>query len=140
MNTLILQIKRKNWLLIAAGIFIAGLCIPVCIQAQDTAAGKTITQKKFQRLNKKKNSVLLDVRTIDEYKAGHIPGATQTDVLKKDEFKNKVSTLDKKKTYLLYCRSGKRSKEAMKLMKEMGFTKLYDLDGGFNVWTGEKEF
>ncbi|HRG39612.1 MAG TPA: rhodanese-like domain-containing protein, partial [Bacteroidia bacterium] len=38
-------------------------------------AGKTISQKKFERLSKKKNTVVLDVRTTDEYKAGHIPNA-----------------------------------------------------------------
>ena len=88
---------------------------------------------------KKKNTILLDVRTEVEYKAGHIPGSLQIDFLKTEDFKKQVAVLDKSKPYLLYCRSGKRSKDAMSVMKEMGFTKLFDLQGGFNSWEGVKE-
>lgn len=139
MNTIVDKIKRNSWIIIAAGFLLAGLCGSVCVQAQDNAAGKTVSQKKFQRMSKKKNSVVLDVRTTDEFKAGHIPTAAQIDVLKTEEFKAQVASLDKKKTYLVYCRSGKRSKDAMRIMNELGFTKLYDLDGGFSNWTGVKE-
>ncbi len=139
MNTIFNKIKRNSWIIIAAGFLLAGLCGSVCVQAQDNAAGKTVSQKKFQRMSKKKNSVVLDVRTTDEFKAGHIPTAAQIDVLKTEEFKAQVASLDKKKTYLVYCRSGKRSKDAMRIMNELGFSKLYDLDGGFSNWTGVKE-
>jgi len=83
--------------------------------------------------------VLLDVRTTDEYRSGHIPGSIQIDVLKTEDFKKQVAALDKHKTYLLYCRSGKRSNTAKVLMKESGFTKLVDLEGGFSKWEGAKE-
>ncbi len=139
MSTILKKIKRNGWIFIAAGLMLAGLCGSFCVQAQNNPAGKTISEKKFDRLSKKKNTVVLDVRTTDEYKAGHIPHATQIDVLKKDDFKAQIAGLDKNKTYLVYCRSGKRSKDAMNIMKEMGFTKLYDLDGGFTNWTGPKE-
>lgn len=139
MSTILKKIKSISWLFIAAVLMLAGLCGSVCAQAQDNPAGKTISQKKFERLSKKKNTVVLDVRTTDEYKAGHIPHATQIDVLKKEEFKAQISSLDKNKTYLVYCRSGKRSIDAMSTMKEMGFTKLYDLNGGYTNWTGAKE-
>ena len=132
-------IKKKSLLIIAGGLLLAGLCSTVCVQAQDNTAGKTVSQNKFQRLLKKKNTILLDVRTEVEYKAGHIPGLKQIDFLKTEDFKKEVAVLDKSKPYLLYCRSGKRSKEAMKVMKEMGFTKLFDLRGGFSSWEGVKE-
>lgn len=133
------NIKIKNLLLIAGGLLLVGLGSTVCVQAQDNTAGKTVSQNKFQRLLKKKNTILLDVRTEVEYKAGHIPGSKQIDFLKTEDFKKEVAVLDKSKPYLLYCRSGKRSKEAMKVMKEMGFTKLFDLRGGFSSWEGVKE-
>jgi rhodanese-related sulfurtransferase len=134
------SIKSKSWLWLTTGILLAGLCSTVCIQAQDnTAAGKTVSQKKFQRLINRKNTVLLDVRTSDEYKTGHIPGSLQIDVVKTEDFSSRIASLDKSKTYLLYCRSGKRSKEAMALMKESGFRKLYDLEDGFSKWEGTKE-
>lgn len=133
------NIKKKSLLIIAGGLLLAGLCSTVCVQAQDNTAGKTVSQNKFQRLINKKNTILLDVRTEVEYKAGHIPGSLQIDFLKTEDFKKQVAVLDKSKPYLLYCRSGKRSKDAMTVMKEMGFTKLFDLQGGFNSWEGVKE-
>jgi len=132
-------IKQNSRLVLFSGVLLAGLFSTVRIQAQESRAGKTVSQKKFQRLMNKKNTVLLDVRTADEYQAGHIPGALQIDVLITEDFKNQVATLDKGKRYLVYCRSGKRSKEAMELMKGSGFAKLYDLEGGFSKWTGEKD-
>lgn len=139
MKSSVQLLKKKKWLLLFTGILLTGLCSTVCVQAQHNSAGKTVSQKKFQRLVTKKNTVLLDVRTSDEYKAGHIPGSLQIDVLKAEDFKKQVAALDKTKKYLLYCRSGKRSKEALALMKEAGFTKLYDLEGGFSNWPGKKE-
>lgn len=139
MALLLPNIKKKSLLIIAGGLLLAGLCSTVCVQAQDNTAGKTVSQNKFQRLLKKKNTILLDVRTEVEYKAGHIPGSLQIDFLKTEDFKKQVAVLDKSKPYLLYCRSGKRSKDAMTVMKEMGFTKLFDLQGGFNSWEGVKE-
>lgn len=139
MRSSVQLVIKKKWLLLLTGVLLAGFCSTVCVQAQQNSAGKTVSQKKFQRLISKKNTVLLDVRTSDEYKAGHIPGSLQIDVLKVKDFKKQLATLDRTKTYLLYCRSGKRSKEGMLLMKESGFTKLYDLEGGFINWQGKKE-
>ena len=78
-------IKKKSLLIIAGGLLLAGLCSTVCVQAQDNTAGKTVSQNKFQRLLKKKNTILLDVRTEVEYKAGHIPGSLQIDFLKTED-------------------------------------------------------
>lgn len=141
MNTWQLKLKKKGWILVAGGFLLAGLCGTICAQAQsqEPTPGKTVEAKKFQRLMKKKNAVLLDVRTLEEYKEGHIPGSQQIDVLKTDDFKARVAALDKNKTYLLYCRSGKRSRDAMAILKGSGFSKLYDLAGGFTAWPGKKE-
>ncbi len=139
MNTWQLKLKKNGWILVAGGLLLAGLCGTVCAAAQEPAPGKTVQPKKFQRLMKKKNTVLLDVRTAEEYIAGHIPGSRQIDVLKTDDFKAAVATLDKSKTYLLYCRSGKRSRDAMAILQGSGFSKLYDLEGGFTAWPGKKE-
>lgn len=138
MKTILNNIKLNAWSFI---LIISIINFPniISAQASDSTAGKTITQTKFQRLLKKKNTVLLDVRTDLEYNAGHIPGAIQTDVLKVDSFKKQIAKLDKSKTYLLYCKSGKRSSKAKYIMNEMGFNKLKDLKGGFSQWTGAKE-
>jgi len=139
MTNTVSHIKSYSSILIISGLLLVALFGTAGLQAQDTIAGKTVTQKKFQRLMTKKNTVLLDVRTTEEYKSGHIPGSLQIDVLNAADFKKQVASFDKNKKYLLYCRSGKRSSSAKVLMEEMGFTKLYDLDGGFSKWTGKKE-
>jgi rhodanese-related sulfurtransferase len=139
MKNILSAIKRTRWIILLSGLLSTGLCSSIIVQAQDSTAGKTISQNKFQRLLKKNNTVLLDVRTADEYKAGHLPGALQIDVMQPDDFKNKVSSLYKKKKYLLYCRTGKRSNNAKVIMKQLGFIKLYDLKGGFSEWQGPKE-
>ncbi len=77
--------------------------------------------------------VLVDIRTPEEYQAGHIKGAINIDYYAPD-FKEQVSKLDKNKKYLYYCRSGHRSGEAEVLAKVFNFPEVYELDGGINVW------
>jgi rhodanese-related sulfurtransferase len=113
--------------------------MPFSLKAQDTVAGKTVAQPRFERLLKKKNSVLLDVRTPEEYREGHLPGAILIDVMQPEEFKKRVSVLDKRKRFLVYCRSGKRSNTAKLIMKGLGFKKLVDLQNGYSQWTGATE-
>ncbi len=77
--------------------------------------------------------VLVDIRTPEEYQAGHIKGAINIDYYASD-FKDKVSKLDKNKKYLYYCRSGHRSGQAEVLAKAFSFPEVYELKGGINAW------
>jgi rhodanese-related sulfurtransferase len=104
--------------------------------AQDTT-GLSIQPKKFERLMKKKNAVTLDVRTTEEYRSGYIGTDINYNVLDSLAFVNTISTLDKNKKYLLYCKSGRRSGKALVMMKNMGFKKVYHLQGGITDWNGE---
>ncbi len=78
--------------------------------------------------------VILDVRTAEEIAEGYIEGAQFEDFYGED-FKIKIESLDKKFAYAVYCRSGKRSGQAMEIMQEFGFKNLYDLEGGIIEWT-----
>ncbi|MCX6556999.1 MAG: PDZ domain-containing protein [Candidatus Aminicenantes bacterium] len=80
---------------------------------------------------------IIDVRTAEEFAVNRIKGALNIDV-KADGFKDKVAKLDKNGTYLVYCRGGVRSVRAMNLMKELGFTRVYNLAGGLKNWQAEK--
>jgi len=71
--------------------------------------------------------VVIDVRTPAEYAAGHIAGAQNIDVEAAD-FAAKIASLDKKASYLVYCRSGRRSAIAADTMAKAGFTDI--VDGG----------
>ena len=80
-----------------------------------------------------KNNVVLDVRTLGEFNAGHIPGAINLDVSAPD-FKEKAAALDKNKVFLVHCASGIRSVRACQQLSRLEFPKLYNLPGGFKAW------
>ena len=78
--------------------------------------------------------VVLDVRTEEEFQSGHIPGAVNIDY-KSEDFKDKVSKLDMDKTYITYCRSGRRSALSSEIMNDIGFEKVYTIEGGIQAWS-----
>lgn len=77
---------------------------------------------------------LVDVRTIEEYNVGHLKNASQSDYYQTQEFSNFLDKLNKKDRYLIYCRTGHRSGNALKIMQDKGFSYVYDLAGGYNSW------
>lgn len=84
-------------------------------------------------------SVIIDVRTDDEFSTGYIGGAVNIDFYMGNEFISKIEKLDKSKSYFIYCKSGARSGQTCELMKQKGFKKVYNLEGGILGWTGELE-
>jgi len=82
------------------------------------------------------NFVIIDVRTPDEFNAGHIAKASMVDYESQD-FSAKISELDRNKKYLVYCRTARRSGLAVKVMKDLGFRKVYDMAKGINQWKAE---
>lgn len=120
------------------------LVVSVQAQASDKAKAKTekrepgakfknVGVEEFDKLREKKENVVLDVRTKEEYEAGHMPGAVWIDFMEPD-FAEKVGKLDKNKTYLVHCASGGRSARACKKMEGMDFGRLYNLQGGMKAW------
>lgn len=77
--------------------------------------------------------ITLDVRTPSEFNEGHIEGALLID-FQSSNFENEIASLDKDKTYAVYCRSGNRSGQAVKVMSNAGFTNIYNLNGGVIDW------
>jgi rhodanese-related sulfurtransferase len=87
-----------------------------------------------EKIMKDKEVIILDVRTPAEFAEGAIKGAINIDV-NASNFKEKVSTLDKEKSYLIYCRSGMRSVKACNIMSENGYRQLFNLLGGYQAWS-----
>jgi rhodanese-related sulfurtransferase len=77
--------------------------------------------------------VVLDVRTPEEYAAGHLEGATLIDFYEPG-FAEQIAALDPGVPYVVYCRSGNRSGETTALMDELGFASVADVDGGILAW------
>ena len=80
-----------------------------------------------------KDIQLVDVRTEAEYSVSHLKDAQNICVSSKD-FQEKVAGLDKSKPVYVYCKGGGESAQAAQILKEMGFTKVYDLQGGIDNW------
>jgi len=77
---------------------------------------------------------LVDVRTSNEFRSGHIRGALNVDYFGGGRFTKAIDKLDRDRPLYLYCRSGSRSQKAARQIVEMGFSEIYDLKGGFLAW------
>lgn len=97
--------------------------------------GSSIDSKEAYGLIKKAdaNIAILDVRTAKEFADGHVAGAVNIDVNQTD-FAQKIDELDRSKTYIVYCRLGRRSRKAVGIMAAKGFKNLYNVSDGFVGW------
>lgn len=110
-------------------------------QRKDTylAASKTQTVFYFSAQETKKwlddypDSVVVDVRTPDEFRSGHLKGAINLDV-NDPEFENRVKVLVPEKKYLLYCRSGARTEAAKKVFQRYQISHIAIQKGGILAW------
>lgn len=96
----------------------------------------SVSAHRFNTGMQKKNTVILDVRTAEEYMEGHIEGARNYDFYS-GEFNSELAKLDRTKIYYIYCRSGNRSSQTVAMMQEMGFMNVVQLEGGVNAWTAD---
>ncbi|RSK43998.1 rhodanese-like domain-containing protein [Hymenobacter rigui] len=91
-----------------------------------TVAAPSVTKippQEAKALLQQPNTILLDVRTPEEYAAGHLAGAKNLD-FKSPDFASQLTTLDPNNVYVLYCRSGNRSNQAGLVMQDKGFKKV----------------
>lgn len=77
--------------------------------------------------------VVLDIRTLEEFNDAHLADAVMVDFYAED-FADQLDTLDKDVPYVLYCRSGNRSSDAVNTMEDLGFVEVYEIDGGIVNW------
>jgi len=104
-------------------------------ELQEALITKNVSATEFQGLIKSKtNAIILDVRTANEIAQGAIKNAQKIDFYN-ENFKVELDKLDKSKPVLIYCRSGRRSGIAMSTMLELGFSEVYNLQGGIIEWS-----
>lgn len=84
-----------------------------------------------------KNAVLLDVRTPQEFKEGHIPGAKNLPLQKIQNAGSMIK--NKERAVFCYCHSGARSKRAVKMMEKLGYTNVVNI-GGISSYHGKLEY
>jgi phage shock protein E len=125
-------------LLAGAALATAAEPEPVRLAAPATAVPKITQADLLARMDKPEAEVVvLDVRTPEEFAAGHVPGARN---VAHDQLTAKLAELSslKDKLVVLYCRSGRRSLLAAQTLRAAGFGKLLHLEGDWLAWEAEK--
>ena len=108
-------------------------------ETQSEAVSKDISIDESKKLiNDGEVTLILDVRNEDEFAEGHLKNAIQIPI---KELKENLSDIEKFKDelVLVYCRSGKRSADAIKILKENGFTNIVHMKDGIIKWDGDIE-
>ena len=125
------------------GLVLSMALVVMLCSCKDREKFQTITpDEAAEMMATESGYVIVDVRGKEEYDKGHIPGAINVpiDSLKQDIRNNEAipELADKKKVYMIYCRSGRRSNEAAKLLSSFGYKHIYEF-GGIIDWKGEIE-
>lgn len=97
--------------------------------SQENKVKMPITDFKQELLD---NAILVDVRTPEEFSAGHLENADNINWYDAD-FSERFKAVDKNKTIYLYCKMGGRSAKAQEKLKSMGFNHVIDLEGGYDA-------
>ena len=131
------MLKRILPLLLVLVIMLAG-CGKSDVDTPSNTYEKITMSEGLARMESDENYILLDVRRVDEFEAGHIPGAVN---LPNEEIGTEEipSLPDKAQTIYIYCRSGNRSKQAADKLLALGYTNLIEF-GGIIDYTGELEY
>ncbi|GGD07306.1 rhodanese-like domain-containing protein [Aquisalinus flavus] len=86
-----------------------------------------------EMIGKDTGLTVLDVRTAEEFAAGHLPGAINIDY-HADDFARQLATLPENRPVLVYCRSGNRSGKTVPLLRDLGFADIRHMNGGWLAW------
>ena len=109
-----------------------------CSNGQNQPQKTNLAPKEFsEKINQTPDAMIIDVRSPDEFSAGHLVNARNID-WNGNSFEAQIKTIDKSTPVFLYCQAGGRSSSAAKKMRSSGFTKVYELDGGFGDWKAAK--
>lgn len=141
-------IRKFSTVLILSLLIFPVLIIPACGgEKSGKAGGGTEQEAKIDVTPKEASAmilkeadnpdfIVLDVRTPAEFEVEHLEDAVNLDY-KSSDFEKELGKLDKGKKYLVYCRSGRRSAAALKIMRKKGFSNSYNMLGGITGWKKE---
>ncbi len=132
----------KNFMVLAlSALLVIGVALTGGCVLDETATIEDITpQEAFTLIQNNQNNpdfVIIDVRTQEKFVGEHIENAINIDFYS-PTFQDELDSLDKNKTYLIYCRSGGRSRNALDTMGELNFREAYNILGGMIAWDAEE--
>lgn len=96
-----------------------------------------VTSQEMKELMVLDSVQLIDVRSLEAFREGHLKGAQN--LVYDDEFVYKISQLDKNKPVAVYCRTGRRSEKCSSILRDAGFKQIYQLKGGLTQWEFKQE-
>lgn len=129
-NSLVILVIGIVLVLVVVGLVLLGN--PASVST--SASLKKVAATDFATEIKQQESVILDIRTAQEFSSGRIEGAVNIDYYSSD-FRSQLNKLDKNASYKIYCNSGNRSGSALEIMRGLGFTNVVELAGGIQAWS-----
>ncbi len=134
---------NKHLIIVGIAVLLIAIGLSGCINYESNTnpieLGDITPKEAFdliQNNSENKNFSIIDVRTPEEYANGYIENSTNI-IYNSNSFIDEVNQLDKNKTYLVYCRLGRRSRKAVNIMKELGIKEVYNMVGGITRWEAE---
>jgi len=126
-----------SWKFLVMLMFVASISLGGCFGSAEADNPKHVNVMEFQKLiNEVPGAVVVDVRTPQEFGAGHLQGAILLPVQVLDTKATQVLQ-DKNAPYFVYCRSGNRSEVAVNMLKKMGYTNVTNMLGGIIDWSNK---
>jgi phage shock protein E len=128
--------RFRNSLSLALASALIALCAAGCKEAEKASVTRLNVERASAVVDESDEITVLDVRTPDEFAAGHLPGARNVPV-QADQFEGAVARLNRNGAYLVHCQAGVpggRAEQALQRLEELGFTGLHHLEGGFAAW------
>lgn len=117
----------------AARLAAALFCLLVLLAAPAMAGDISVQQAAALLRNPPQGLTIVDVRTPEEFRLGHLPGAENMDFFG-GPFDAQIRTLPKNAPVLLYCRTGNRSAAALESMEKVGLTNILHMHEGITAW------
>jgi len=125
--------------LLVIGVVLTGGCAGRIIETPTRIIENVTPREAFNLIQDNQNNpdfVIIDVRTPQEFAEEHIENAINIDYYS-ETFRDELNKLDKNQTYLVYCRVGRRSRNALDIMAELNFREAYNMLDGINGWKVE---
>lgn len=107
-----------------------------CINGQENKTYTELHPKEFKIKMQERPGLLIDVRTPEEFSAGHLKGAININFYD-EKFIAKINSLTKEEPIYVYCASGGRSAKAQEIINDLGIKDVTNLLGGYKAWSAK---
>ncbi len=127
-----LNIMKKFYILVFMTLTSVSALSGCVTQSPEKAQYTDTSVQQAKELIDKGDVFILDVRTQEEYNAGHIRNSTLIPV---QDLSKRLNEVPRDRKILVYCRTGGRSTTASEILVNNGFTQIYNMKGGITEWT-----